>query len=132
MAKIEFLTPDTLYKSPVYSQAVVIPAGSAIVIVGGQNGVGTDGKIVSKDVAKQSAKAIENVEAALDAAGCTMDDLVQVRIHMVAGSDLKAAYEPWMKKRGDKPNPPVVTMGFVPALANPDFLIEIEGTAVRR
>lgn len=131
MAKVEYLTPDTLFKSPVYSQAVVIPAGAELVIVGGQNGVGTDGKVVSMNVAEQSAQAIDNVERALAAAGCTMDDLVQVRIHMMLGIDLEAAFGAWMKKRGGKPNPPVVTGSFHPALASPDFLIEIEALAVR-
>jgi enamine deaminase RidA (YjgF/YER057c/UK114 family) len=131
MPMVEFINPPTLHANPAFSQAVVIPAGAATVIVGGQNAVDVEGNVIGDDIAAQAVKAIDNLEAALAAAGCSLDDLVLCRIYFVAGHDVQAAFGAWMKKRGRKPNPPAVVGLFVQALANPKYLIEIEGLAVK-
>ena len=46
------------------------------------------------------------------------------------GVDLRAGFGEWMKIWGERKNPPLVSGLFVSALANPEFLIEIEATAV--
>jgi enamine deaminase RidA (YjgF/YER057c/UK114 family) len=65
---IKRINPDTLFKSPVFSQVVTVSPGSTLVFVGGQNGVGLDGQLVGEDIASQSAQALRNVGAALEAA----------------------------------------------------------------
>ncbi len=42
---ITHLNPDTLYKNPVFSQAVIVEGAAKMVYVGGQNGVTTDGQM---------------------------------------------------------------------------------------
>jgi enamine deaminase RidA (YjgF/YER057c/UK114 family) len=120
-----------MYKSPVFSQGIILPAGARILLIGGQNGVDASGQIVGKgDVVKQTEQALSNMQKVLDAAGAGLEDLVKVTIIMQQDIDLNAAFGAWMKVWGQRTNPPTVTGFRVAALANPDVLIEIEAQAV--
>ena len=129
--EVEHLNPEGMYKSPVFSQGIVIPANARILLIGGQNGVNEKGEVVDKaDMGKQTAQALVNLQKVLAAAGATVEDLVKVTIVMRSDADLRAGFNEWMKVWGNRKNPPVVTSLRVPELANPDFLIEIEAQAV--
>jgi len=129
--RVERINPDTLHSNPAFTQMVVLPASSRIAIIGGQNAVDKEGKIVGKgDLAKQTERALANLVACLEAINATVADLIQVKIFVVAGQDLRAGFGEWMKVWGGRANPPTVTAIFVSGLANPDYLIEIEATAV--
>lgn len=129
--QVQHLNPDGMYKSPVFSQGIILPAGARILLIGGQNGVNTQGEIVGKgDVVKQTEQALSNLQKVLDAAGARLEDLVKVTIIMQQDIDLNAAFGAWMAVWGQRTNPPTVTGFRVPALANPDILIEIEAQAV--
>ena len=105
-------------------------AGTRTVLIGGQNAVNAKGEIVGKgDFARQTEQALKNLVTCLDAVGADVSDLIQVKIYIKAGEDLRAGFGEWMKVWGQRSNPPLVTGLFVSALANPDYLIEIEGTA---
>lgn len=129
--QVQHLNPDGMYKSPVFSQGIILPAGARILLIGGQNGVNTQGEIVGKgDVVKQTEQALANLQKVLVAAGARLEDLVKVTIIMQQDIDLNAAFGAWMAVWGQRTNPPTVTGFRVPALANPDILIEIEAQAV--
>ena len=66
----------------------------------------------------------------LEAAGGTLDDLIRVGIYFRADTDIAAGFDAWMKRAGGLKNPPAVTGIRVAGLAHPDFLIEIEATAI--
>jgi enamine deaminase RidA (YjgF/YER057c/UK114 family) len=126
---VKRLSPETLYKSPVFSQVAVVPPEATLVYVGGQNGVGTDGQVVGKDIGSQTRQAMHNVVAALEAAGASLSDVFKFTIYLVQGQPLQAAFEaaqPFFPR--DTP-PATVSMLQVAGLANPDFLIEIEAVA---
>ena len=128
---VQHLNPEGLYRSPVFSQGIIIPANARLLLVGGQNGVNQKGEVVDKtDMASQTAQALSNLTAVLSAAGAGLEDLVKVTIIMRADADMRAGFTEWMKLWGDRTNPPVVTSLRVTELANPDFLIEIEAQAV--
>ena len=128
---IQHLNPEGMYRSPVFSQGIILPANARILLIGGQNGVNEKGEIVDKtDMAKQTEQALENMQTVLAAAGAGLEHLVKVTIIMRADADLRAGFGEWMKVWGERTNPPVVTSLRVPELANPDFLIEIEAQAV--
>ena len=129
--QVEHLNPQGMYRSPVFSQGIILPAGARILLIGGQNGVNEKGEIVDKtDVGKQTERALANMQKVLDAAGATISDLVKVTIVLHQDADLQAGFAAWMKVWGNNTNPPVVTALRVPGFANPDFLIEIEAQAV--
>jgi enamine deaminase RidA (YjgF/YER057c/UK114 family) len=120
-----------MHKNPAFTQMVVIPANARIAIIGGQNAVDRDGKIVGKgDIAQQTRQALKNLVTCLQAVDASVEDLVQVKIYIIAGQDLRAGFGPWMDVWGQRANPPAVTGVFVAGLAHPDYLIEIEATAV--
>lgn len=128
---IEYLSPAGMYKSPVFSQGIILPANARILLIGGQNSVNEKGEVVHKgDVVKQTEQALANMVKVLDEAGAGVEHLVKTTIIMRQDIDLHAAFGAWMKVWGNRPNPPTVTALRVVGLANPDFLIEIEAQAV--
>lgn len=127
---MEYINPEGMHRSPVFSQGIAVPAGMRTLIIGGQNGVDEAGNVVSNELAGQTARAIENLITVLEAAGGTLDDLVRVGLYLKGDGDITPGFEEWMKHAGKLENPPAVTMVRVLGLASPDFLIEIEATAV--
>jgi len=122
---IERLNPKGMHSNPAYSQGVALPASARIVLIGGQNGIDANGQIVGKgDIAAQTAQALANLAMVLDAGGARPEDLVRL-----GDADIRPAFGAWMAFWGDRGPPPVVTGIRVLGLANPDFLIEIEGQA---
>ena len=125
------VNPDGMYRSPVFSQGIILPANARILLIGGQNGVNEHGEIVDKtDVVRQTEQALANLQKVLAAAGAGLEDLVKVTIIMQQDIDLNAAFGAWMAVWGQRTNPPTVSAFRVPSLSNPDFLIEIEAQAV--
>ncbi|RYE45274.1 MAG: RidA family protein [Hyphomicrobiales bacterium] len=128
---VEFINPPSMFSNPAYSQAVIIPAGARMMLIGGQNAVAQDGSIVGVgDLAAQSRKAIENLIACLDAAGGDITSLVQVTLAFKGEIDIMPGYMEWAKVWGKRSNAPTVNAAKVLGLARPDLLIEISGIAV--
>lgn len=128
---VDRINPKGMHQNPAFTQMIVVPPGARTAIIGGQNAVNAQGEIVGKgDFAKQTEQAIKNLVSCLEAVDATVDDLIQVKIYMKQGEDLRAGFGEWMKVWGQRTNPPLVTGLFVSALANPDYLIEIEATAI--
>lgn len=129
---IEHLNPDGMHKNPAFSQGIVIPANARILIIGGQNAVNDKGEIVGRgDIAAQTTKAVENLITVLEAAGGSLDDLVRMGLFIREDADVDAGFGAWMAQAGSKiKKPPTVTTAIVAKLAHPDYLIEIEATAV--
>lgn len=126
------LNPPQLFDSRQYgfSQIVVSPPGT-LVFISGQVAWDEDGRIVGPgDLRIQTRKALANVAAAVQIAGGTLADVVSLRIYIVADvlDDSGAIREALLAFFPD--NPPTTTWIAVPALANEDFLIEIEPIAV--
>ena len=127
--EITRLQPDGLIVSPAFSHVAVVPAGATTIYVGGQNGVDADGKIVSDDVAEQSARAIDNASTALEAVSASLADVVQWTVFMAEDADLNAAYEAIGPRLAGPGAPPLVTMARVAALGVPGALVEVSAIA---
>lgn len=124
---ITHLNPDALHRNPVFSQGTVIPAGSSIVVVGGQNGVGPDGQIVGDTIGAQTEQALRNLLAVLEEAGCRQADVAKLTIYLVEGVDLNEAFAASRSVWGDQPT--AVSAMFVRGLAHPSYLVEIDALA---
>ena len=125
------LNPDGMHRNPAFSQGIIIPAGARTLIIGGQNAVNAKGEVVGKgDIVAQTNQALDNLTMVLEAAGGTLDNLVRVGLFLRDDADLKAGFGAWMARAGKLKNPPTVTAAMVAQLATPDYLIEIEATAV--
>ena len=128
---VQHLNPAGLHRNPAFSQAVVVTGDVRTVYVGGQNAVDSTGAVVGKgDVGAQTEQVLRNVEIALAAAGAKLEHVVKWNVHIVAGQPLAPGFEAFQRAWGNRPNPPAVTASFVAALAHPDYLVEIEATAV--
>jgi enamine deaminase RidA (YjgF/YER057c/UK114 family) len=128
---VQHINPEGMHNNPAFTQAILLPAGARTLIIGGQNAMGVDGQIVGKgDIAAQTAKALENLQLCLKAAGARLEQLAQVKIYLAGDVDLAPGFGAWMAVWGNRPNPPVVTGLRVHGLANPDYLVEIEALAV--
>ena len=133
MTKVEkrFFNPSNMHQPRGYTHAVAVDGGRSIFIAG-QVAFDLEGKLVGKgDLRVQSEKALENLVAALTAAGATPADVVKVNTYVV---NYKSADYPIIREARarvfDGRNPPASTLIGVQALALEDLLIEIEAIAV--
>ena len=123
------LNPDTLHKNPAFTQVAVIDPAATLIYVGGQNAVNRDGEIVGKDIATQTVQAMNNVVAALEAAGATLKDVFKMTIYIVQGQPLQEGFAASQQFAELSTHPPTISGIFVAGLAHPDFLVEIEAVA---
>lgn len=126
---VTYLQPDGLVRSPAFSHVAVVPAGSATVYLGGQNGVDETGRPVSPEVGPQAARALDNATVALAATGATLDDVVQWFVAIDVSADLGAAYGAIAPRLAREGAPPLVTASRVAGLGVPGALIEISAIA---
>jgi enamine deaminase RidA (YjgF/YER057c/UK114 family) len=75
----------------------------------------------------QIEQAWRNVLSVLDAAGMGPRDLVKVTTFLISRADLPTARA--VRDRMLQGAAPASTLIFVPGLASPDWLVEIEGVA---
>ena len=128
--EIRYLQPDGLVRSPAFSHGAVIPPGATTIYIGGQNGVDETGKVVaSHDAAAQAARAVDNVETVLRAAGATLADVVAWTVLIAADADVAAAYGAIAARLARAGAPPLVTAARVAGLAVPGALLEISAIA---
>jgi enamine deaminase RidA (YjgF/YER057c/UK114 family) len=116
-----------------YSHGMVAPGG-LLVVVAGQVGIGEGGAVAVGDAGAQTKQALENVRAVVEAAGCTMQDVVRLQTFLTRAEDIAA----FMSARGevfpryfpDGVYPPN-TLLVVSRLVRPELLVEIEAMAVK-
>ena len=124
MAKQVFFSyPDN--KPQGYSPAT--RAGNSI-YVSGQVSTDSTGKLVGEgDIQAQAEQCFKNVEAALQAAGASMDDLLKITAFLVDVDDY-ATYAA-VRNRLFPRNGPASSTVVIKELVQPQFLIEIEAVA---
>ena len=117
-----------------YSHGMV-SAGGELVVVAGQVGVGPTGALAGPDIGAQTRQVFANVRAIVEAAGCSMADVVRLQTFLVSPDDIPG----FMKTRQEifpelfptgayPPN----TLVVVSRLVRPELKVEVEAMAVRR
>jgi reactive intermediate/imine deaminase len=126
MPAIQYVHPETLSRSRGYSQ--VVKAGNTVYIAG-QVSVGADGNVVGKgDPEAQVRQVWRNIEAAVKAAGGTLQNVVKTTTYV---TDIQyAAAVRKVREELFQANPPTSTLLVVAGLASPDYVVEIEAIAV--
>ena len=131
MATVEYLNPDGMHRNPAFTQAVVVSGAVRTIYIGGQDAVSADGQIVGKgDIAAQTTQVLKNIETALAAAGAGFEHVIKWNLLIVEGVSVQEGFAAFQRGWGNRPNPPVITAAIVRALANPDFLLEMDAIAV--
>jgi enamine deaminase RidA (YjgF/YER057c/UK114 family) len=129
----EYFNPTNLFPSlPHGFSQVVIASGKKLVFVSGQTAWDAQKNIVRGDsLLEQARQAFRNLETAMEAAGGTLKDVVALRIYVVDyQAESGTAVGTALRECFSMENPPASTWIGVTTLAAPEFLIEIEATAV--
>jgi 2-iminobutanoate/2-iminopropanoate deaminase len=123
------IQPDSLPDPrPRYCQGIQTEGGR-LLFIAGQTAVDRNNTVVGKgDIEQQIVQVFENLGAVLQAAGGSFDDLVMTTTYL---TDIKYR-EVYNTVRSNyyRNNCPTSTLLVVAGLANPDYLIEIDGIAV--
>lgn len=125
--KITHINPDTLYKNPVFSQAVSIEGAHRTLYIGGQDGVTADGKLAGADFASQTEQAYKNILTLLKEVGATQENVVKLTIYIVQGQDIREGFAAAQKVWGMHAT--AISVVFVSGLALPGALVEIDAIA---
>ncbi len=125
------LNPKTLHTPfSTYSHGIKVVGAQQIIFCAGQVAGDENGNIVGKgDFWAQGHQVMANLQDVLAEGGATFSDVVKATIFVVGqqhaqpGRDLCGQYF-------DNANPPANTLVVCQALADPDFLVEVQAIAV--
>lgn len=98
-----------------------------LVFISGQTPVGADGIVVKGGITEQTEQVLANVKAALELAGCTMDDVVKTTVWLEDARDFGAFNAVYGKHFAKEP--PARTT--VESRLMVDIKIEVEAVAYK-
>lgn len=128
MAHVEVRSPKVYKSSSPFSHATKTQ-GTTFLHITGQAAQDSRGGIVGKgDVEVQTTQALENMKALLEEAGGTMADVARIRIYVTSREYLEKIKA--VRRRYFSEPYPATTVVQVVGLDDPDWLVEIEATAV--
>ena len=129
MANIQSYAAPGVFDPPMYSQAVKVSGGQTMLFIAGQVAYGSDGNPMhAGDFKAQARAALQAVKAQVEAGGGTMANIIKVNTYLTDirhRAEYAAIREEFFGKKM-----PASTLVAVSALAQPEFLIEIEAIAV--
>ncbi len=129
MARIEKYAASGVFDPPAYAQAVKVEGGRTILYIAGQVAYDARGNAAHPgDFKAQARAALAALKAQVEAGGGTLADVVKVNTYL---TDIRhrADYGPIREEFFGR-KMPAHTLVAVAALAQPEFLIEIEAVAV--
>lgn len=114
-----------------FSQAIEVTGAERVLYLAGQVSVDADGATLHPgEMAAQFHQALDNLEIVLAKAGLVMSDLVRLNYYVTdVPAFLEAVPGVGERLRAAHCKPSSTLLG-VSRLAQPDWMIEIEGTAV--
>jgi len=129
MPTIERYCAKGVYDPPAYSQAIKVSGTQTVLLLAGQVAYDEQGNPAHRGDFKAQARAVfQAVKAQVEAGGGTMQSIVKVNTYLTDirhRADLVPVREEFFGKKG-----PASTLVAVAALAQPDWLIEVEAIAV--
>ena len=129
MPKVQITTPKLRQPSGVFSHATTIEATGRFVFISGMTARRPDGSIAGiGNITEQTRQVCENLKAAIEAAGGTMDDICRVDVYVRNMEHFEAIHK--VRAEYFKPPLPASTMVEIVKMTSPDYLIEISAIAV--
>ena len=111
-----------------FSQAIAVEARGKLVFIAGMTARRPDGTLAGiGDVEAQTRQVCENIKAAVEAAGGSMEDVCRVDVYLRNIGDRERVNK--VRKQYWR-TPPASTLVEVSKLASPEFLVEISAIAV--
>lgn len=127
---IRQLNPSDVYDPAAFgmSQATV-DERSGLVFVSGQVAWDVNGRVVGQGYREQTTRALQNLSTVLAAAGCSVTDVLSVRVYLRGEvADHLSECGPVLAEFFGAARPALTGIG-VASLATPDTLVEIEAIA---
>lgn len=129
MPKKEVRSPKLPTPSGHFAQAIEAEAKGRLVFISGMVAKGADGKVVGLgDIEAQTRQVCENVKAAVEAAGGTMDHICRVDVYVRNMEHFDRIHK--VRREYFKGPPPASTLVEVSKFTAPDYLIEMNAIAV--
>ena len=129
MAKEQITSERMRAPSGHFSHATTVEAQGKLVFISGMTAHQSDGTIAGVgDLEAQTRQVCENVKAAVEAAGGTMDDICRVDVYVRNMEHFEAIHK--VRRKYFSPPLPASTMVEVTKMTHPDYLIEINAIAV--
>lgn len=123
------VSSDSVFRSSAPYSLATLTEGARILHVSGQIAQDSTGKTIGpNDIVAQTEKVIDNIAALVAAEGGTLADVCKVVIFLTSRDHLPAVME--VRRRRFKEPFPATSAVIVAGLANPEWMIEIEATAV--
>lgn len=129
MAKIENFCAKSVYDPPTYAQGIKATGAQTILFISGQVAYDKKGGVAHKGDFQGQARAVfKNLKAMVEAGGGKLSNIVKLNTYLTDiryRADLIPIRQEFFGKRL-----PASTLITTPALAHPDWLIEVEAIAV--
>ena len=129
MPKQQIRSDKLRQPSGVFSHATMIEAKGRLVFISGMTARRADGSIAGVgDIEAQTRQVCENLKAAVEAAGGTMDDICRVDVYIRNMEQFEGI--PKVRREAFREPLPASTRVEVVQMTHPDCLIEISAIAV--
>ncbi len=129
MPKHEVSTDAVRKPIGTFSQATVVEAKGRLVFISGMTARRPDGSIAGiGNITEQTQQVCENIQAAVRAAGGTLDHVCRVDVYVRNMEHFDAIHA--VRKKYFKHPLPASTMVEVTKMVSPEYLIEINAIAV--
>lgn len=129
MPRTEISTSDIRTPGGHFAQAIAVEAAGRFVFISGMTARMADGSIAGiGDVEAQTRQVCENLKAAVEAAGGTLDDICRVDVYVRNIEHFDQIHK--VRREYFSAPPPASTMVEVTKMVSPDYLIEINAIAV--
>jgi len=129
MSKREIQSDRIRQPSGHFSHAIAIEAKGKLVFISGMTSRRADGTIAGVgDIEAQTRQVCENLKAAVEAAGGTMDDICRVDVYVRNMEHFDKIHK--VRREYFKAPAPASTMVEVTKMTSPDYLIEISAIAL--
>jgi enamine deaminase RidA (YjgF/YER057c/UK114 family) len=106
-----------------------VPAGARLVVIAGQVGADSTGRIVSADPAEQMRRAYDNLDRALAAAGASWEQVLRTTTILTSAKDIATLREVRAARFAGRAVP-ANTLLVVQALYDPAVVFEVEALAL--
>ena len=129
MSKKQITSANIRRPSGHFSQAITVEARGRLVFISGMTSRRPDGTIAGiGDIEAQTRQVCENLKAAVEGAGGTMDDICRVDVYVRNMEHFDRIHQ--VRREYFGAPAPASTMVEVSKMTSPDYLIEINAIAV--
>jgi reactive intermediate/imine deaminase len=129
MPKTQIVSPKLRQPSGHFSQATTIAAQGRLVFISGMTARRADGTVAGiGDIEAQTRQVCENIKAAVEQAGGSLDDICRVDVYVRNMEHFDKIHK--VRREYFNTPAPASTMVEVSKMTSPDYLIEINAIAV--